>query len=332
MIKISYILPCYNVSRYIVDCLESIYNQGMCEDEFEVICVNDCSTDDTGNKIAEQAKYHTNLSLINHEKNLTAGGARNTGIEYAKGEYIWFVDPDDVIKADSAQTFYFIAKQKEAEILFFNFDGADEQLNITGETKLFSDSDVLSGQTFVTKLFPGQFSKFCIIWRCLFKSEFLKKYNLLYPIMRKAQDIAFLWKAMLYAQRVCSVGIIGYTNRGNPYSVAKMKTNPTVVFSERMLFANEVNKLLLNEKIDIQTPIRKDMTRALKWCVNSNMELLSKMSVEELTKYYELVTDHQEMIRGLTQYMNRKSQFLFSDWGGRKIWLKKVKLLSIIKH
>ena len=97
MRKLSIILPCYNVERYIADCLDSIYTQDLTEDEFEVICVNDCSTDGT-REVIENYASHSNLTLIDHAENLTAGGARNTGIKAAKGEYIWFVDPDDMVK------------------------------------------------------------------------------------------------------------------------------------------------------------------------------------------------------------------------------------------
>ena len=86
MLKLSFILPCYNVAPYIGRCIESIEHQDIPQSEYEVICVDDCSTDDTVQKIKEyQAKY-PNIQLICHTENKTAGGARNTGMDAAKGE------------------------------------------------------------------------------------------------------------------------------------------------------------------------------------------------------------------------------------------------------
>ena len=115
-VLISFILPCYNVDRYIRESLESIYSQGVQENDFEVICVNDCSTDNTKVVIEEFGRGHRNLILINHFQNKTAGGARNTGIDVAKGEYIWFVDPDDMIRPHSAYSLYLKAKEADADI------------------------------------------------------------------------------------------------------------------------------------------------------------------------------------------------------------------------
>ena len=106
MIKVSFVLPCYNVERYIADCLNSIYSQDFPEEDFEVICVNDCSTDGTREVIVHYAEQHSNLNLIDHKENMTAGGARNTGIKVAQGEYIWFVDPDDMIKSEKVRRLY----------------------------------------------------------------------------------------------------------------------------------------------------------------------------------------------------------------------------------
>ena len=79
-IKLSYILPIYNVERYLIDCLDSIYAQNIPEESFEVICVNDCSPDCSRDVILEYQKAHKNLVLIDHTENKKAGGARNTGL------------------------------------------------------------------------------------------------------------------------------------------------------------------------------------------------------------------------------------------------------------
>ena len=88
MIHISFILPVYGVEKYISECLDSIYSQDMPESDYEVICVDDCSPDRSNEIIRQYQQKHNNLILIEHKINKMSGGARNTGIRNAKGEYV----------------------------------------------------------------------------------------------------------------------------------------------------------------------------------------------------------------------------------------------------
>ena len=328
-LKLSYILPCYNVERYIADCLDSIYSQDLSEDEFEVICVNDCSTDGTRSIIAKFVEIHDNLQLIDHKQNLTAGGARNTGISVARGEYIWFVDPDDMIVHKSARTVYEKAKKSGVEVLLFNYETVDEKKQFIKKDNSFSDSEICGGQDFVVKYFPNHFSRLCIVWRCLFKTGFLKQHELLYPIMRKAEDVVFLWKTMLVANRVQSLGRVCYLYRDNPYSVAKKTLDAHVVFSERMLFANEIVVLFERNGIIINERIRQNMMITLVWCANSNLELLLEMNPDQRSRYYNEIISNKEVIENVKPYMNRKQRVVFSTFGGLYIWLLKIRLMDL---
>ena len=92
MIRLSIIIPFYNVEKYIAECLDSVYNQDISEEEYEVICVNDASPDNSRNIVLEYQKKHSNLTLVEHEVNKKLGAARNTGRKIARGKYIWNVD------------------------------------------------------------------------------------------------------------------------------------------------------------------------------------------------------------------------------------------------
>ena len=96
--KVSVIVPVYNVEQYIKRCINSIYAQIYAA--HEVICVNDGSTDGSLEVLQRLAIGHPSLKIIN-QANKGLGGARNTGVEHATGDYIWFVDSDDWIEPDS---------------------------------------------------------------------------------------------------------------------------------------------------------------------------------------------------------------------------------------
>lgn len=97
---ISFIVPVYNTELYLEECLDSLLNQNISHDEYEIICVNDGSTDGSSEILKKYALEYDNIVVINKEN----GGvslARNIGIDAAKGKYIWFFDSDDVLKSSS---------------------------------------------------------------------------------------------------------------------------------------------------------------------------------------------------------------------------------------
>ena len=328
MKKLSFILPCYNVERYIGDCLDSIYAQEMSEDEFEVICVNDCSTDGTRDIILGFTKTHPNLSLIDHERNMTVGGARNSGMSAAQGEYIWFVDADDLLQPDSLCAVYRNAKERNVDILWFNYRLVYSDLRPYRDRMTFSDSMVLDGQQFVLRYFPGRFSEFCVVWRSLMRVGFLKENGLVFPKMRKAEDVSFLWKAMLHANRVSSVSDIYYVYRGNPYSTEDgRRVSAAVAFSDRILRANQIDLLLKDKKVCITPVIRTDMIGAVKWSANSSIELISRMTNSELSKFYHEIKKNDDAVSNVKQYMNRKYKLLFDTSFGCFYWRVKARLI-----
>jgi glycosyltransferase involved in cell wall biosynthesis len=92
---ISIIVPFYNVELYFRRCLDSIVNQSY--RNLELILVDDCSPDSSIEIAREYAANDDRITIIRHEVNKRQGGARNSGLAAAKGEYIWFVDPDDML-------------------------------------------------------------------------------------------------------------------------------------------------------------------------------------------------------------------------------------------
>ena len=104
-------VPSYNVEKYIEKCIDSlVYQENI---EFEIIIVNDGSTDKTFNKICEiKNKYPKEITVVN-QKNKGLGGARNTGLRHAKGKYITFVDSDDYLLKNTFSNLFKSINNKE---------------------------------------------------------------------------------------------------------------------------------------------------------------------------------------------------------------------------
>ncbi|MBQ4627235.1 MAG: glycosyltransferase family 2 protein, partial [Clostridia bacterium] len=103
--KVSVIIPVYNCAEYLEECTRSLSRQTMKPEDFEIIFVNDGSSDESGKICAELAKKNSNIVFIDKE-NGGVSSARNRGIEEAQGKYFVFLDADDTLSADTLKTLY----------------------------------------------------------------------------------------------------------------------------------------------------------------------------------------------------------------------------------
>lgn len=113
MIKVSIIVPIYNVEKYLKRCLDSLVNQTL--NDIEIICINDGSTDGSLEILNEYGRRDDRIVIINQE-NSGLSATRNKGIDIAKGQFIGFVDSDDWVSKDYFEKLYNSAIQNEAEI------------------------------------------------------------------------------------------------------------------------------------------------------------------------------------------------------------------------
>lgn len=117
-VKISVIIPCYNVEKYVDRCIQSLILQQMELRDMELIFIDDASTDSTWEKLKVwESRYPDSIILIHCEKNGKQGTARNIGMEYASGEYIGFVDCDDYIESDMYRKLYDIAQLYDCDVV-----------------------------------------------------------------------------------------------------------------------------------------------------------------------------------------------------------------------
>lgn len=119
MKRVSVIVPVYNVEKYLRDCLDSILSQDF--EEFEIICVEDCSSDGSMKILREYEKNTSIMRVYCHDVNSGLSAARNTGLKFADGEYIMFVDSDDILKKDAVKKAYEYIADSKADVAYFNF-------------------------------------------------------------------------------------------------------------------------------------------------------------------------------------------------------------------
>lgn len=128
--KLSIIVPVYNVADYLPKCLDSLLVQDLPQNEYEIIVVNDGSTDNSGNIAQQYADKYANITLIN-QANQGLSGARNTGINHAKGDYIQFVDSDDYLEENVLGGLMTQVEKDNLDVLRFKY----QNVRINNESK-----------------------------------------------------------------------------------------------------------------------------------------------------------------------------------------------------
>ena len=126
---VSIIIPVYNVEKYLERCLNSVVRQYFPKDKYEIICIDDGSTDNSLQILENYAKQYPNIKIITPKKNKNSsntkspgpGEARNIGIKNAKGKYVLFVDSDDFIALNSLEVLYNYAEKNNSEVVVFDF-------------------------------------------------------------------------------------------------------------------------------------------------------------------------------------------------------------------
>ena len=122
MIKLSFIVPFYNVEPYIEECIRSLYDQDIPMEEYEVILIDDCSPDGSRAVVERIQQEYPTLRLLTTPENIRQGGARNLGLKYAQGKYIWFVDSDDTIEHNCLSRLLNTAERYDLDMLVFYFN------------------------------------------------------------------------------------------------------------------------------------------------------------------------------------------------------------------
>ena len=202
---LSIIVPVYNVEKYVRSCIESIFKQGLDEDRFEVIIVNDGTKDRSMEVIEDIIAAHTNITVINQE-NLSLSVARNNGIAAAKGEYILMPDSDDLLIENSLMPLLEKALETKVDMVVADFlSMTDEEIDNFYKEDFqqpeLQFKKIVGEQLYLDVLNPYH----CYVWRTLYKREFLVTKDLIFYPGIKYQDIPFTHECYLKANNcICS--------------------------------------------------------------------------------------------------------------------------------
>lgn len=201
---LSIIIPVYNgLTHELPVCLDSIWSQPLDKELYEVICIDDCSSDNTNNYLSEQTLLHDNLHIFTNIQNLRQGGSRNKGVANSRGKYILFIDQDDYYHTGSLLQIYEHLQNNEVDILVsdsaYQFKGHEHnnlQLN-------FAVRGVMSGDDFIIAT-GGAWAP----WRCAINRLYYISHGFQFVENKRMEDIDWASKLFFYAKKVEYVPIL----------------------------------------------------------------------------------------------------------------------------
>lgn len=296
MMKLSIIIPIYNVESYIDLCLKSCLKQDLKAEEYEIIVVNDGSRDNTVSIVKKYQEQYSNIKLFNRVNGGQAA-ARNTGLREAKGEYIWFVDGDDHILENCLKSLLNKAFQNSLDILCFNFkheypDGRMEDYKV----KMKEDGKVYGGRDFIT--FVDMLE---VPWIALYRREFLQKNNLSFLEGILHEDQEFVPRAYCLAEKIEFVDFpVYYYFQRDGSSMRSKSTSKRCL--DLLTVADSLYSFTLNN-FEKKTPAYNSMMRRVYFSVTQSLAIYSKdvVSLTEYKKkpYYPMDTS---ILKGLMKY------------------------------
>ena len=196
---LSIVVPVYNGALIISKCLESILIQNIPPEEFEIICVDDCSTDNTIEVLERFQKQHINLRIEKNPVNLRAGGARNNGVIAAQGDYVAFIDADDYYHPGSLKrVFEHLKKNPDLDILTCNFARElPEHPNKTFVHRYYSErkltpTEYISANHFVP----------CSPWQWIFLRSLMIENNVFFREHTICEDVDWTHRLILMAKTI----------------------------------------------------------------------------------------------------------------------------------
>lgn len=307
-VRLSIIVPVYNVERYIKRCLDSVYLQKVDETLFEIVVVDDGSTDKTMTIVEGFVSVHSNILTI-RQNNAGAAVARNAGLAVANGDYIWYVDSDDAIAAESIATvFHYLDLYPKADFLVFDCRQLDFEKNTDNYWRTLNDRcwGILHQNLYFKKLdrtICGHRIRSAVLWLLIYRKDYLIEHDLFLTEGIINEDNEFFMRLFFFAQEIRYIPFAHYLyTLYRPGSVTTLNMHAT----KKMLLA-------ASKTIEVWTNFcakyvhnSKDENFVSRYFVAIYTRLLSFQNADKNSEVYAAYLTHKEEWKcGLKQYFDK---------------------------
>ncbi len=274
MHKVSVIIPVYNVEEYLPKCLDSIVNQTY--KNLEIVCVNDCSPDNCDKILQDYANRDKRIKIVNREKNGGLSAARNTGMDAATGEYIYFIDSDDWIDLDYIEQMVIAALDSNVEIvlntsILFHENELEPVPFTPNNTQNFVQNKFLNAQSCIFNIIWNT-------WAYLWKKSFLDRIRARFPEGYVIEDMYFQATTLPFLDKIYVIrksnyhyikresSICGKLSLKQDSSLASIKIVNKVAdfYIKNKLLDSLKAKIIIFPAMSITHPCRKEIFEQLR--------------------------------------------------------------------
>ena len=276
--KISVIIPIYNVQNFLIDCLDSIVKQSL--KEIEIICVNDGSTDDSLSLLLNYSKIDNRIMIID-QRNRGLSEVRNTGIKFSNGEFIYFLDSDDLLRLNALYELYEYSKKYNLDIIYFQsiefknnnkIQIIEKKKDLSNFDNILNPRNIMMGKYLNVRL--RKLKKYStVVWRSFLRKQFYINGKLSFYPGILHEDVLFTLNGILLANRAAYINKKYHYYRINNESIMRTKINVKnlygcfITYCEILEFLNKrkyeksVKKAIILSKKFLKKTIRKYMKK-----------------------------------------------------------------------
>ena len=209
--RVSIVIPLYNAGTFIIECIESILQQTF--EDFEIIIVNDCSTDRSVEFV--QRYSDSRIRLIHNSQNLGANITRNVGIEHSHGEFIFFMDADDVMLPKMLETLIQAIEESKAEVVHMNQYFVSKSVDEIGVNRVYNPTPRFFDENLPQRLHDEFVLYGCDIvpWVKIQRRDFLVDKKIRFPETTREGDTLFHLAELCLARKILMIDTLGYVHR-----------------------------------------------------------------------------------------------------------------------
>ena len=257
---LSIVIPVYNSSKYLDDCLGSLFDQDLSQNEYEIICVNDGSQDNSMEILNKYGYSYSNVKIID-QNNAGHSAARNTGLNVAVGKYVWFVDSDDFVDENSMSAIINCMEKNDIDFLTIGLNNVSNEAHFISANK---KNDIS---------FDKQPHNFACSGNRIFLRDILTQNNIVWSNeVYSLDDVLFLFYVQLYAKKKMYTASVFYYYRESPNSITRTKSRENTIKhinALRKLIENFEKELLKLKKNSTEVSVINNINARINLAIKS---------------------------------------------------------------
>ena len=314
--KLSIIIPIYNVSKWLGRCLASVRNQGLAPEDYEIVAVNDGSTDDSMEVLEafrreeEKAGVKTAPWVIVNQENKGLSAARNAGLKAAHGTYVWWIDSDDYLEPCCAAKLLERADKQRLDVLCFGlqlaYDATPGDKNSIATSEPYNINDETNGAVVKGEKFMLKVGMPPAAWAAIYRRSFLEARGLKFMEGVLHEDQEFTPRAYFLARRIAYENMIVYNYVQRDGSIMKSenpkKTTDLLKICESLWRFSE-------ENTQIESSIRYCFVNRVSFLFSQALSNLCRCGIFEFPGDYKSLPYYPLSIN---KYLSKKERYKFA--------------------